>query len=471
MMVVCVVMTVAPAANAQVLERFALHGEIGGGEMLSVHQRNALHDEGTVSGGVQLGFRLFEPLSVIASYESWHFPGGPGQVHDVLGGLRLEPMLGTVGRLWLDASAGLARTGALSRVGLSIGLGFDFAVLPWLGIGPYVRYGHVFVESNDYPSDASYVAGGLAVTLSVPEERAPPPAPPSDRDLDGIIDSLDACPDQAHGEHPDPARHGCPLVDRDDDGVYDDDDQCPTEPTGARPDPARRGCPMPDSDGDGVLDADDACASTPAGPHPDPTRAGCPDPDTDADGLTDHADACPTQPPGLSPDPARPGCPAPDADGDSVPDATDACPQQAGAPSRDPHRNGCPGLVQVEGTQIRILRPVFFATARDTILRRSRPVLAAVADALLAEPQITRIAIEGYTDDVGDDAANMDLSQRRSASVVAWLVTAGVPTERLEAHGYGETRPLVPGTTRAARSANRRVEFHILTVQPVTSAR
>lgn len=116
----------------------------------------------------------------------------------------------------------------------------------------------------------------------------------------------------------------------------------------------------------------------------------------------------------------------------------------------------------VVGTEIRILRPVFFAFNRDMILRRSQPLLRAVADALLATPEIRRVAIDGHTDDVGDPSFNMDLSRRRAANVMATLIQDGVEAARLEAHGYGPTRPLVNAHTAAARAANRRVEFRIL---------
>ncbi len=173
---------------------------------------------------------------------------------------------------------------------------------------------------------------------------------------------------------------------------------------------------------------------------------------------------CPSETPGLHPDPARPGCPEPDEDQDSVPDANDACPHQAGSPSTDARRNGCPGLVHVDRSQIRIDRPVFFATRRDRVLETSAPVLQAVADALLATPEIRRVSIDGHTDDVGEEAANQDLAARRAANVMAWLIAVGVAPSRLESHGHGESMPLVAATTEDARSVNRRVEFHILDI-------
>jgi OOP family OmpA-OmpF porin len=205
------------------------------------------------------------------------------------------------------------------------------------------------------------------------------------------------------------------------------------------------------------------CAAVPAGRNPDPERPGCPLPDADRDGVADTQDRCADTAQGLIPDDARPGCPAADRDQDSVADPVDACPDEPGAPHPDPRRNGCPSLVSIEHGQIRILEPVFFATNRETILARSMPVLRAVANALLATPQIRRVSIEGHTDDIAGDDFNLDLSTDRAANVLEWLVTeGGIERARLEAHGYGETRPLEPGATERARAANRRVEFHII---------
>jgi outer membrane protein OmpA-like peptidoglycan-associated protein len=152
----------------------------------------------------------------------------------------------------------------------------------------------------------------------------------------------------------------------------------------------------------------------------------------------------------------------PDQDEDFVVDADDACPNEPGAPSSIPDRNGCPGLVRVRSGEIEILKPVFFDTNKDTILPRSRPVLNAIAEALIATPEITLLSIEGHTDDVSDDDRNLDLSQRRANNVMRWLTAAGVDAARLRAEGFGESQPLVSETTREARAVNRRVEFRIV---------
>ena len=426
------------SAHAQdAAHRFALRLEGAGGYMLNPYQQSTLNQRGTIEGAVHLAFTIAGPFAIQVSGGQWIFPGpnGFGGIATVTGGLRLEPSIGSVGRLWIDANAGVAFTGPLTRFGLDAGLGFEFNVTSWFAVGPFARYGFVLHTVDDFPADSHVVVGGVTVALRIPAARA----------------------QEHHDEHAPP-----PPPDTDRDGVIDPDDLCVNEPAGAHPDPARRGCPLADTDSDGVFDNADQCVTTPQGPHPDPSRAGCPDGDDDNDTVLNHVDQCPTTHQGVHPDPARPGCPQPDRDNDAIPDASDHCPDQPGAPSPDPKRNGCPGLVRIEGGQIRILNPVFFATNRDRILPRSFPVLDAVADALRVTPEIHRIAVEGHTDSVGNDARNLDLSERRAVSVVRYLTAHGIEAARLESHGYGETRPMQPNTTPAGRAANRRVQFQIV---------
>jgi OOP family OmpA-OmpF porin len=300
-----------------------------------------------------------------------------------------------------------------------------------------------------------------------PERKLPgPKVVIIDTDKDGIPDSEDACPGTPGVRTNDPKTNGCPPAppDRDHDGVMDSDDLCPDEPVGDHPDPKRPGCPAKDSDGDGVYDYEDLCVDTPAGPHPDPAKKGCPAIDSDGDGIFDYEDKCPQVPAGAHPetDPAKLGCPKPDRDHDTVPDDVDACPDKPGAPSSDPKKNGCPGLIEVRNGVIVIFQPVFFATNKDTILKKSFPVLNAVADALKVEPEIKKVMIEGHTDNKGKASRNMELSDRRARSVMNYMINKGIASERLDAQGYGDSKPVASNKTSKGRAANRRVEFHIV---------
>jgi OOP family OmpA-OmpF porin len=73
----------------------------------------------------------------------------------------------------------------------------------------------------------------------------------------------------------------------------------------------------------------------------------------------------------------------------------------------------------------------------------------------------SRYLIEGHTDDRGGAAMNQGLSERRAASVKAWLVKAGIDAGRLETKGFGMSKPALPNDSEAGRAANRRVEVAV----------
>jgi outer membrane protein OmpA-like peptidoglycan-associated protein len=73
-----------------------------------------------------------------------------------------------------------------------------------------------------------------------------------------------------------------------------------------------------------------------------------------------------------------------------------------------------------------------------------------------------KVEIGGHTDDVGNEADNLSLSQQRADAVLVHLTTAGVDREALEARGYGESRPRSDNATEDGRARNRRTEFRIL---------
>jgi outer membrane protein OmpA-like peptidoglycan-associated protein len=109
------------------------------------------------------------------------------------------------------------------------------------------------------------------------------------------------------------------------------------------------------------------------------------------------------------------------------------------------------------------LRNVFFDTDKATLLDESIIQLTALKN-LLDEFSKMRIEIRGYTDSQGDDAYNLDLSQRRAGAVVEWLVTQGIDMSRLQSMGFGETQNVATNETEAGRALNRRVTFYILSM-------
>jgi outer membrane protein OmpA-like peptidoglycan-associated protein len=441
--------SIAHPGRGDTLKGLSLRGETGVGTMLSRHQRTDLGYNVGVQSSLRLAVAPIERLALQVTYSHWAFPGdrGAGRANLLGGGLRFAPVVFRSAHVFTDGNLGVAWTGRFRRMMFDAGLGFEYAALGSLSFGPVARYGQIRTGPSDMPTDAKFWSLGAAITL-----RQPAPAPPP--------------PPLALRPTPPPPPPPPPPVDTDQDGVADAQDLCPPQPAGPHPDPARAGCPRPDADADGMFDDEDQCPTLAAGSRPDPQRSGCPDGDDDNDGVFNSEDQCRTQHRGLTPDPSQPGCPQPDRDNDSVADTVDACPDKPGAPHPEPAKNGCPGLVLVENDRIVILKPVFFATLKDRILSKSFPLLQAVANALRATRDIRRVSIEGHTDSQGDDAFNLDLSQRRASNVVRYLIEQGVEPSRLEPIGYGETRPIQSNQTARGRASNRRVEFRIVDPAP-----
>ncbi|MEL7048916.1 MAG: OmpA family protein, partial [Pseudomonadota bacterium] len=72
------------------------------------------------------------------------------------------------------------------------------------------------------------------------------------------------------------------------------------------------------------------------------------------------------------------------------------------------------------------------------------------------------LKVEGHTDAIGAAARNQALSEKRANAVAAFLEDAGVPLERLQPIGLGETKPVAPNTTARNRALNRRIEFKVV---------
>lgn len=242
--------------------------------------------------------------------------------------------------------------------------------------------------------------------------------------------------------------------DRDGDGIFDDEDACPDEKGVRSDDPRINGCP--DRDGDRIIDRDDACPDEPGVASSDPQKNGCPD--RDRDGIIDAKDACPDVAGVESDDPRTNGCP--DSDGDGIFDPLDACPKAAGPANEDPEKNGCPPA-RIEGGQIRILEQIRFKTDSSEILPVSEPIMQAVLAIFQQHPEITKVSVEGHTDNVGGATYNKGLSERRVLSVLAWLTSHGVQPIRLTSYGHGLEKPIASNDDEEGRSKNRRVEFHI----------
>lgn len=105
-----------------------------------------------------------------------------------------------------------------------------------------------------------------------------------------------------------------------------------------------------------------------------------------------------------------------------------------------------------------ILYGINFDFNSDVIRTESRPTLDKVI-AILKEKPDWKFSVEGHTDNIGGEAFNQTLSEKRAASVVKYLTAAGIDQNRLSSKGFGLMRPLAPNNSEAERAQNRRVEL------------
>jgi outer membrane protein OmpA-like peptidoglycan-associated protein len=101
---------------------------------------------------------------------------------------------------------------------------------------------------------------------------------------------------------------------------------------------------------------------------------------------------------------------------------------------------------------------VLFDTAKFSLRPAAREKLARVAGILSGHPGL-RLQVEGYTDSVGGDDYNQQLSENRATSVRDYLTGAGIPTASVTSKGFGKTEPVASNDTAAGRQQNRRVEL------------
>lgn len=194
-----------------------------------------------------------------------------------------------------------------------------------------------------------------------------------------------------------------------------------------------------DSDGDGVTDDRDLCPDTVRGAPVDAN--GCPL-DSDGDGVYDYEDRCPGTPAGTKVD--AEGCPL-DTDGDGVLDGDDLCPDT-------------PKGARVTAEGCWVLTGVNFDTGKWNIRGDARPILDEVVEVLRYNPDL-RVQVQGHTDNVGSAAFNKRLSQNRAKSVRQYLIDQGIDPGRLEAEGFGLSRPMYSNDTEVGRAKNRRVQL------------
>jgi len=113
---------------------------------------------------------------------------------------------------------------------------------------------------------------------------------------------------------------------------------------------------------------------------------------------------------------------------------------------------------QTDRGMVMTLSDVLFDTGKSTLKAGAQRDLDRLAQALKDNPS-TRVKIEGYTDSVGSDSYNQELSERRAQAVADALQMRGVPADRYQIEGLGKEYPVASNDTPAGRQQNRRVEI------------
>jgi OOP family OmpA-OmpF porin len=119
---------------------------------------------------------------------------------------------------------------------------------------------------------------------------------------------------------------------------------------------------------------------------------------------------------------------------------------------------------QIEGTRIRIPRELEFGVNKSTIDDQKDPnkeILGTLLEFLTKNTHVTKIRIEGHTDNTGKADQNQQLSQQRADAVAKWLTDHGIAADRIKTQGFGDTKPEVPNDTAEHKQQNRRTEFHV----------
>ena len=114
--------------------------------------------------------------------------------------------------------------------------------------------------------------------------------------------------------------------------------------------------------------------------------------------------------------------------------------------------------VSIDACESAVVYGVNFDVDSDVLRPDAEPALQQIFGALESRPGVA-VTVEGHTDSDASDAYNLDLSQRRAAAVVAWLVDRGIEAGQLTALGAGESQPIADNATAAGKAANRRVEI------------
>lgn len=278
-----------------------------------------------------------------------------------------------------------------------------------------------------------------------------------DADKDYVLDKNDTCPKSAEDLDGFEDSDGCPEIDNDKDGIIDTLDKCPNEAEDSDGFADDDGCPEYDNDNDALVDSLDKCKDISEDIDGFADDDGCPEYDNDNDSVPDTLDKCIMVPEDRDNFQDDDGCPDVDNDLDGVPDSLDKCPDTAGV--KEEMGCGSPKTKAKEIKQGKIILPgVGFEPKTSVLVQSAYVILDQVFQSLSAYNAVI-LEIRGHTDNSGNTAHNLTLTQKRAEAVRDYLVGRGISKERLIAVGKGDAEPIADNSSIPGRQLNNRIEI------------
>lgn len=121
-----------------------------------------------------------------------------------------------------------------------------------------------------------------------------------------------------------------------------------------------------------------------------------------------------------------------------------------------------PALTLAEAAAEAALGKIYFDFDSFVLSQTARDTLSGNAEYLLKTNRSVKIQVEGHCDERGSDEYNLALGEKRAKAALNYLVTLGVPAERLSFISYGKEKPADPGHDEAAWAKNRRDAFFVI---------
>ncbi len=117
-------------------------------------------------------------------------------------------------------------------------------------------------------------------------------------------------------------------------------------------------------------------------------------------------------------------------------------------------------ILSTQGELTITLQNIFFGSSQSNLKENEKSVLRQLAKELQENKKV-KVEIIGHTDNVGSVATNKQISLKRAKQVAVYLFSLGIPANRIQYKGMGETMPVAPNDTEEHRRFNRRVEIHL----------